>query len=241
MARGPGPRQDRLELTFTAEHRERQRAHHRWVLKEREGIAAADLGPGEKLTHDLLAYRSRDALQWLSHPFYQHYVFIHLHGRVGVNLVQLVGRQPFRNGADYRAWFRRLQRYPGYLEGIEAVLREGGAAQLTVPQVVAERALSQLESLAPQDVTQSSLWKPMTRFPAGMAAEAKDRLEADYRVLLSTEVLRAFHEALLEEGPLPLSMLKQRMHAWIIDAQERRALAEAGKRAQVLDHAAAQR
>jgi uncharacterized protein (DUF885 family) len=33
--------------------------------------------------------------------------------------------------------------------------------------------------------------------------------------------LRAFHDAILEEGPLPLSMLKQRMEAWI-DAQDRK-------------------
>jgi uncharacterized protein (DUF885 family) len=33
--------------------------------------------------------------------------------------------------------------------------------------------------------------------------------------------LRAFHDAILEEGPLPLSMLKQRMEAWI-DAQDKK-------------------
>jgi uncharacterized protein (DUF885 family) len=33
--------------------------------------------------------------------------------------------------------------------------------------------------------------------------------------------LRAFHDAILEEGPLPLSMLRQRMEAWL-DAQDRK-------------------
>ena len=33
--------------------------------------------------------------------------------------------------------------------------------------------------------------------------------------------LRAFHDAILEEGPLPLSLLGQRMEAWI-DAQDRK-------------------
>jgi uncharacterized protein (DUF885 family) len=32
--------------------------------------------------------------------------------------------------------------------------------------------------------------------------------------------LRAFHDAILEEGPLPLSLLGQRIEAWI-DAQDR--------------------
>ena len=34
FGRGAGPRQDRVELTLSDEHRERQRAFQRWVLKE---------------------------------------------------------------------------------------------------------------------------------------------------------------------------------------------------------------
>ena len=55
FSRGAGPRQDRVELTYTDEHRERQRAHHRWVLSELDGIPTAELNASEKLTHALLA------------------------------------------------------------------------------------------------------------------------------------------------------------------------------------------
>ncbi len=58
FTRGAGPRQDRVELSLSNEHRERQRAHHRWVLSELEGIPQAELGPSEKLTHELLAWRA---------------------------------------------------------------------------------------------------------------------------------------------------------------------------------------
>jgi hypothetical protein len=76
MGRGAGPREDKLELTFTVEHRERQRAHHRWVLQQLDAISSDTLTPTEKLTHQLLAYRSWESLEWLSYPFHQHYVFI---------------------------------------------------------------------------------------------------------------------------------------------------------------------
>src|SRR6185436_14994481 len=69
FGRGPGPRQDRIELNLGDEHRERQRAHHRWILGELERIPAAELSPTEKLTHALLDWRSRDLLEWLAHPF----------------------------------------------------------------------------------------------------------------------------------------------------------------------------
>jgi hypothetical protein len=76
MGAGAGPRQDRLELTFTDAHRERQREHSRWVLRELEAIPLDALQPSEKLTHQLLGYQSREALEWLSFPLHRHYIFI---------------------------------------------------------------------------------------------------------------------------------------------------------------------
>jgi len=191
FSRGPGPRQDRLELTLTDEHRERQRAHQRWILGELERIPAAELPPTEQITHALLAWRARNSLEWLAYPFHQHFAFIHLNPGVAFSLVQLVDAQPFRNEADYRAWFRRVQRYPAFIASVEAVMREGAAAGVTTPRVLIERALAQLEALTPDDVTKSTLWKPVLRFPASIDAETRARLEADYRRVLADEMFPA--------------------------------------------------
>jgi uncharacterized protein (DUF885 family) len=191
--RGAGPRQDRLEMPFTPEHRERQRAHSRWVLQELEAIPLGELQPSEKLTHQLLTYLSRQGLEALEYPFHQHAIFTQLDGGVAHDLIQLVGRQPFHSEADYRAWLTRLQRYPAYLEGVARLMRDGIAAQVTVPQALLARALPQLEALAPeaQDITQSALWKPVTQFPASVDMEARQRFEAEYRQLLTEEVFPA--------------------------------------------------
>ena len=191
FSRGAGPRQDRVELTYTDEHRERQRAHHRWILGELAGIPAAELGPSEKLTHELLAWRANSSLEWLSMPFYQHSAFIHLNGGLTFGLVQVLNRQPMRNETDYRAWFRRLQRYVPFIDDVGRVMREGAAAGITTPRVIVERSLSQLDALAPEDITKSSLWGPMKRFPASIDAATRASLEADYRKLLAEEVFPA--------------------------------------------------
>ena len=193
MGAGAGPRQDRLELMFTDAHRERQREHNRWVLRELDDIPLDALQPSEKLTHQLLAYQSREGLEWLSFPFHQHYIFIQLGGGVASNLVSLVGRQPFRNEADYNAWLRRLKRYPALLDGVAGILRNGLASNITIPRVIVERALPQLESLAPdaRDVARSSLWKPVLQYPAAMDAAARRRFETEYRALLADEVFPA--------------------------------------------------
>ena len=191
FSRGAGPRQDRLELSLTDEHRERQRMHYRWILAQLGGIPAAELNSTEKLTHELLAWRARNSLEWLAHPFHQHSAFTHLDGGIAFGLVRVVGTQPFRNEADYHAWFRRVARYPAFLESMQRVMREGAAAGVTTPRVIAERTLAQLEALAPEDLTKSALWKPMAQFPASMDAEARGRAEAEYRRLLAAEMFPA--------------------------------------------------
>jgi uncharacterized protein (DUF885 family) len=194
FSRGAGPRQDRLELSLTDEHRERQRALNRWVLGELERIPAGELSPTEKLTRELLAWRARDALEWLSHPFHQHSAFIHLGGGVAFGLVRVVGTQPFRNEADYRAWFRRVQRYPAFLASVESVMRDGAAKGVTTPRVLVERALAQLEALAPEDMVKSALWQPMTQFPASMDAGMRKSMATEYRRLLAEEMFPAIRK-----------------------------------------------
>lgn len=191
FGRGPGPRQDRLELTLSDEHRERQRAHNRWVLDELGRIPAAELAPTEQLTHALLGGRTRDFLEWLEYPFHQHSAFIHLSGGVAFGLVGLVNTQPFRNEADYRAWFRRVQRYPAFLASVEGAMRQGAAAGVTTPRVLVELALAQLEALTPEDITKSTLWRPILRVPRSIDAETRNRLEADYRQILADEMFPA--------------------------------------------------
>src|SRR5262245_5725420 len=191
FSRGAGPRQDKFELVYTDEHRERQRAHHRWILSELDGIPTAELNASEKLTHVLLAWRARDALEWLAHPFHQHSAFVRIGGGVPFGLVRVVETQPFRSEADYEAWFGRLRRYPAFLDDTARVMREGMASGVTTPRVLASRALSQLEALAPEDMAKSALWRPMTQFPASLDAAARARLQAEYRRLLAEEMFPA--------------------------------------------------
>jgi len=191
FSRGPGPRQDRLELSLSDEHRERQRAHNRWLLGELERIPATQLSPTEQITHVLLGWRARDWLEGLAYPYHQHSAFIHLGGGIAFSLVEVAGAQPFRNEADYRAWFRRVQRYPAFLASVERVMRDGAAAGITTPRVLVERTLEQLEALAPEDMAKSALWRPILRFPRAIDAETRARLEADYRGILADEMFPA--------------------------------------------------
>ena len=191
FSRGPGPRQDRLELTLSDEHRERQRAHNRWILGELDRIPAAELSPTEQITHALLGWRARDWLEGLTYPYHQHSAFIHLGPGIAFSLVEVVGAQPFRNEADYRAWFTRLRRYPAHLASVERAMRDGAATGMTTPRVLVQRTLEQLDALAPDDLKKSTFWRPIVRFPRAFDTETRVRLESEYRGILTDEMFPA--------------------------------------------------
>jgi len=191
MGKGAGPRQDKVELTFSDEHRERQRVHNRWILQELAAIGANELNTSEKLTRALLERRSRESLEWLSHPFHQHSVLIQMDGGLGTTLIKLVARQPLRDESDYHAWLTRVARLARYIDGVADVLRAGAAAGITTPRVIVENALKQLDALAPDDIEQSALWKPITAFPASIPETQPQAIEAEYRETLSKSVMPA--------------------------------------------------
>ena len=191
MGKGAGPRQDRVELTFSSEHRERQRAHNRWILQELADIPGTELNASERLTYELLKRGAREGLEWLNFPLHQHYVLIQMDGGLATTLIKLVGRQPFRNESDYRAWLTRAARLPKYIDGVGDVLREGMASGMTIPRVIVEQSLRQLDALTPEDMEQSAFWKPVANFPDSVTDERRQAIEAEYRKLLATSVFPA--------------------------------------------------
>src|SRR5436190_1226179 len=62
MGKGPGPRQDKLVIASRQENGKRERAHSRWRAQRQQRVGELLRSIEEKLTHALLAQRSRDSL-----------------------------------------------------------------------------------------------------------------------------------------------------------------------------------
>lgn len=187
LAVGAGPRMARLELTVSAGHERRQREHHRRVLAALAKIPARGLGETDRVTHRLLGLQSRWALERLEYPLVEHAMLTQLDdGGLAADLVQLLSRQPFRDEADFRAWMRRLARYPALLAAARTRLEAGIAHGVTTPRVLVERALDQWTRIATEDAHSSTLWAPAQRYDAP--------LREQYERLLEREVLPAMRE-----------------------------------------------
>jgi uncharacterized protein (DUF885 family) len=186
LAIGAGPRMARLEATFSAEHEQRQRRHHRRVLADLATIPAKGLGETDRVTHRLLAEQARWALERLEFPLAEHTLLIPLDGGLAADLVQLMTRQPFRDAADDRAWIRRMARYPRLLAAARKRLEAGMAHGVTTPRVLVERALDQWARIATDEARASALWTPAAGFPPNLREE--------YEGLLAKSVLPAMRD-----------------------------------------------
>jgi uncharacterized protein (DUF885 family) len=183
---GAGPRMDRLEAHVSKEHEERQRAHHRRVLKEVRSIDARGLGETDRVTRELVELQARWALERLDFPLAEHAMLTPLDGGLAADLVHLVTRQPFRSESDLRAWMRRLARYPKLLEAARVRLEQGIERGVTTPRVLVERALAQWDRIATAQARASALWGPATRFG--------EPAQLEYETLLADKVLPAMRE-----------------------------------------------
>jgi uncharacterized protein (DUF885 family) len=194
---GAGPRMDRLEAYVSAQHEQRQRAHHQRVLRELAALPVKGLGETDRVTHELLGQRSRWALERLEFPLAEHAMLTQLDGGLAADLVQLLMRQPLRSEADLRAWMRRLEKYPVLLDAARVRLEAGIEHAVTTPRVLVERSLAQWERIASPDARSSTLWAPAARFP--------EAAQADYAKLLDAKVLPAMRDfvAFVRERYLP--------------------------------------
>jgi uncharacterized protein (DUF885 family) len=104
--------------------------------------------------------------------------------------------QPFRTPAQYDAWVQRASEFPAWVDSAIARLREGAKRGVTLPQPVARKLLPQFEQLVAAQPEESIFWGPIRMLgaaneapPAGFTAADRERLAADYRRLIATQLM----------------------------------------------------
>jgi len=106
------------------------------------------------------------------------------------------GIHPFRTVKDYDDFLKRLDGFVAWTDQAIANMREGVSKGYTLPRVLTERVLPQLEAhvvATPQD---SIYYGPVRDMPAGFAAAHRERLTAAYRAAISDKVVPSYRKLL---------------------------------------------
>ncbi|MBV9931954.1 MAG: DUF885 domain-containing protein [Alphaproteobacteria bacterium] len=101
------------------------------------------------------------------------------------------GAAPFKTVADYENNLKRLDGYILYLDRAIGRMKQGLADGVVNPRLVMANVVDQLDAIIGQGVEGSTFYKPVTKFPAGIAAADQTRLKAEYAAFVRERLLPA--------------------------------------------------
>jgi uncharacterized protein (DUF885 family) len=104
------------------------------------------------------------------------------------------GMQPFKTVQDYDNFLKRIDGFVQWADQAIVNMREGIRRGYTLPRILAERTLPQLQAQVVPRAEDSLYWGPVTGMPAGFPAEDRERLTAAYRVAIETKIVPAYRK-----------------------------------------------
>jgi uncharacterized protein (DUF885 family) len=194
---------DRFEVMISPEWRARFERLERGYLERVKGIDREKLGPQERLSYDVFKSAREIEIEGLRFPGYL--MPLNQFYSVPNTFVQLgsgSGLQPFKTVKDYDDFLKRVDGLVAWTDQAIANMREGMAKGYTVPRVLAERTLPQLQSQVVAKPEDSSFWGPIRNMPADFSAADRERLTAAYRAMIETKVFptyRRLHDFMRDE------------------------------------------
>ncbi len=99
---------------------------------------------------------------------------------------------PFNTAQDFRNFLGRARGFSTWVDTAIANMREGLARGIVQPRVLVERVLPQLEPMMSSDPAQNIFFNPLQKLPAGLGAEARARLAAEYRDGIAHVIIPAY-------------------------------------------------
>ena len=165
--------------------------HWRAIAAELAALQPTRLSTADRVTAAALAEQIRARISAIEHRAY----LMPLNGDSGfyLGIANLPRAHAFRTVVDYERYLARLRDLPRYFDENLALMREGLARGITVPQVVLagrDRAARVHADVA--DATQSVFYAPFAQLPSTISAATADKLRAEARAAIEQAVIPAY-------------------------------------------------
>jgi len=102
------------------------------------------------------------------------------------------GMQPFKTVQDYDNFLKRIDGFVAWTDQAIVNMREGIKRGYTLPQILAERTLPQLQAQVVPKAEDSLYWGPIGNMPADFSAADRERLTQAYRAAIETKVVPSY-------------------------------------------------
>lgn len=165
--------------------------HWRGVAAELAAVPRAALAAADRVTAAVLAEEVRARIAAIEHRAYL--MPINADSGFYLHIAQLPRAHAFRTVADYEHYLARLRDVPRYFDENLALMREGLARGITVPQVVlAGRDAAARAHAEVADPEHSAFYAPFQHIPDAIPAATAARLRADARAAIQQAVIPAY-------------------------------------------------
>jgi uncharacterized protein (DUF885 family) len=112
------------------------------------------------------------------------------------------GMQPFKTVQDYDNFLQRLDGFVQWSDQAIVNMREGIKRGYTLPRLLAERTLPQLQAQVVARPEDSLFWGPIKNLPASFTDAERERITQAYRAAIETKVVptyRKLHDFMRDE------------------------------------------
>jgi uncharacterized protein (DUF885 family) len=185
----PRPVADRMPAV-TPDDEARREAADRAFLTELMAIKRDRLSDEDQLNYDMFRFMIESRLTDAEYrtwrmPLFSDSGFHTWPPRMGSSV-------NFRKADDYRAYIRRMEDLPRYLEENIVNLRVGMAEGFTMPKVVLDGLLPSFAAIVKENAEDSSFYDPFRKMADSVSAEEQDALRAEAKAAIMDEVMPAY-------------------------------------------------
>ena len=164
------------------------------VLRQLDGIRAADLSRAEQINHAV--YRAQIAAFVAAQRFREYEQPVNADSAFWSDIAY-IARRPLKNAEEYRAYLAQLADLPRYFGEELDNMRAGLARGFTPPQVTLAGRDAPLLNIVNAKAPEDTVWyKPFKEMPATMSMDEQARLRAQGIALIGSAVKPAYAQAL---------------------------------------------
>jgi uncharacterized protein (DUF885 family) len=196
LQRGDYRYADRYPNLFTAELENEQRADAERELATLKAIDRSRLSREEQISYDVFKWQREINLKALQTDLLPLTALRPIsHNGIQTSFPGFSsgdGAAPFATLADYENNLKRIDGFVAALDRAIPRMREGMAGGVTNPKLLMGNAIEQLDLLIAEGVEGSTFYRPVTRFPAAIAAADQARLKTAYAGAVREKLIPAF-------------------------------------------------
>jgi uncharacterized protein (DUF885 family) len=194
---------DRFEVAISPEWRARAERVERDALAQLATIDRGKLAGQDLLSYDVFKSAREIEIEGFRYPrqllpLNQFYSTPNSFAQMGSGK----GIHPFKTVKDYDDFLKRIDGLVDWTDQAIVNMREGVAKGYTLPRVLAERILPQLEAQLVATPEESLYYGPVRDMPAGFSVADRERLTAAYRDAIAGKVVpsyRKLHDFIRDE------------------------------------------